>query len=61
MQFACAQVSNLARFISIMKFRPLVWRNTHPSVVADRMEDVTDPAEVQADPLTHRSSERPSP
>jgi hypothetical protein len=28
-----AEVSNLARFIAVLKFRPLVWRNSHPSVV----------------------------
>ena len=50
-----AEVSNLARFIAVMKFRPLVWRNAHPSVLADRMEDVTPPAEVQRDPLVSRS------
>lgn len=32
---------NLGRFISVMKFRPLIWQNTHPYVVADRLEDVT--------------------
>jgi ribosome biogenesis protein BMS1 len=26
-----------------MKFRPLVWRTTHPYVLADRLEDVTEP------------------
>ena len=26
------QVANLARFISVLKFRPLIWRNSHPSV-----------------------------
>lgn len=35
------EVLNLSRFISVMKFRPLVWRNTHPYLVADRMEDLT--------------------
>jgi hypothetical protein len=24
------EVHNLARFISVAKFRPLIWRNTHP-------------------------------
>ena len=49
-----AEVSNLARFISVLKFRPLVWRNAHPSVLADRVEDVTPPELVQADPMTAR-------
>ena len=37
------EVHNLARFISVAKFRPLIWRNTHPYVLADRFEEVTDP------------------
>ena len=32
------EVSNLSRFISVLKFRPLIWRNSHPSVLADRVE-----------------------
>jgi ribosome biogenesis protein BMS1 len=30
------EVKNLARFISVMKFRPLTWRSTHAYIVADR-------------------------
>jgi len=37
------EVLNLGRFISVMKFRPLIWRNTHPYVLVDRVEDLTDP------------------
>eukprot|EP00467_Chlorarachnion_reptans_P021670 CAMPEP_0114511848 /NCGR_PEP_ID=MMETSP0109-20121206/14635_1 /TAXON_ID=29199 /ORGANISM="Chlorarachnion reptans, Strain CCCM449" /LENGTH=1201 /DNA_ID=CAMNT_0001691441 /DNA_START=230 /DNA_END=3835 /DNA_ORIENTATION=+ len=36
------EILNLARFISVTKFRPLKWRNTHGYIVADRWEDVTD-------------------
>ncbi|KAJ3209474.1 Glycoside hydrolase 2 (Mannanase, beta-galactosidase), partial [Dinochytrium kinnereticum] len=36
-------VLNLARFISVTKFRPLIWRNTHPYMLVDRVEDLTDP------------------
>jgi len=35
------EVLNLARFISVTKFRPLSWRNEHPYILADRVEDVT--------------------
>lgn len=49
------EVFNLARFISVMKFRPLVWRNTHSYVVADRMEDMTPPATVERDPVVDRT------
>eukprot|EP01130_Rhizamoeba_saxonica_P001422 TRINITY_DN11282_c0_g1_i2.p1 TRINITY_DN11282_c0_g1~~TRINITY_DN11282_c0_g1_i2.p1 ORF type:complete len:1080 (-),score=316.44 TRINITY_DN11282_c0_g1_i2:87-3326(-) len=37
------EINNLSRFISIQKFRPLIWRNTHPYVLVDRIEDITDP------------------
>lgn len=43
--FTCAgktylkrEVLNLARFISVMKTRPLAWRLAHPYLVADRFE-----------------------
>jgi ribosome biogenesis protein BMS1 len=35
------EVQNLSRFISVLKFRPLIWRNTHSSMLADRLEDIT--------------------
>lgn len=40
------EVLNLARFISVMKFRPLNWRMAHPYLLTDRLE-------VQ--PVMHRS------
>ncbi|RGB26964.1 hypothetical protein C1646_746590 [Rhizophagus diaphanus] len=49
------EIHNLSRFISIMKFRPLIWRNTHPYLVADRLEDLTDPEEVRQNPLCDRT------
>ncbi len=39
------EVLNLARFISVMKFRPLSWRLTHPYLLTDRFE-VLSPAFV---------------
>ncbi|RMZ52401.1 hypothetical protein APUTEX25_000676 [Auxenochlorella protothecoides] len=48
------EILNLARFISVMKFRPLSWRMEHPFLVADRFEDVTDPASIKADPKADR-------
>ncbi|KAK0187924.1 GTP binding protein [Armillaria mellea] len=36
-----SEILNLSRFISVMKFRPLVFRNTHPYLLADRIEDLT--------------------
>ena len=41
------EIMNLARFISVMKFRPLNWRNTHSYILADRFEDMTDPEVVR--------------
>ncbi|KAH7925869.1 DUF663-domain-containing protein [Leucogyrophana mollusca] len=39
------EILNLSRFISVMKFRPLVFRNSHPYLLADRLEDLT-PREI---------------
>ncbi|CAG8469399.1 7186_t:CDS:10 [Gigaspora rosea] len=49
------EIQNLSRFISVMKFRPLIWRNTHPYLVADRVEDLTDPEEVRQNPVCDRT------
>ncbi|CEP07797.1 hypothetical protein [Parasitella parasitica] len=49
------EIQNLSRFISVMKFRPLVWRNTHPYVVADRIEDLTDPELLHRRPNCDRT------
>jgi ribosome biogenesis protein BMS1 len=38
-----------------MKFRPLVWRSTHPYLLADRLEDVTDPELIRANQKCDRS------
>ena len=45
-EYQKTEVHNLGRFISVMKFRPLIWRTTHPYILADRLEDITDPEEV---------------
>jgi ribosome biogenesis protein BMS1 len=37
------EIHNLARFISVMKFKDLGFRLSHPFVVCDRMEDLTPP------------------
>lgn len=41
------EILNLSRFIAVMKFRPLVFRNSHPYLLADRMEDLTPREEIQ--------------
>jgi ribosome biogenesis protein BMS1 len=42
------EILNLSRFLGIMKFRPLVFRNTHPYILADRLEDLTPRALVHS-------------
>lgn len=41
------EILNLARFISVMKFRPLSWRQNHPFMVVDRFEDTTSPEAIR--------------
>ncbi len=42
------EIHNLSRFLSVMKNpRPLVWRNSHPYCLADRLLDVTPPTEIE--------------
>jgi ribosome biogenesis protein BMS1 len=48
------EILNLSRFISVMKFRPLVWKNSHPFMIADRVEDLTDPELKHREPKCDR-------
>ncbi|XP_036121385.1 ribosome biogenesis protein BMS1 homolog isoform X2 [Molossus molossus] len=41
------EIHNLGRFITVMKFRPLTWQTSHPYVLADRMEDLTNPEDIR--------------
>lgn len=43
-------IRNLTLYISRMKFRPLVWRNTHPYIMVDRFEDLTPAEAIRQDP-----------
>ncbi|XP_076855365.1 ribosome biogenesis protein BMS1 homolog [Brachyhypopomus gauderio] len=54
-EYQTQEVRNLGRFISVMKFRPLVWQTSHPYVIADRMEDLTDPESIRLDPKCDRT------
>lgn len=54
-RYSKRETLNLARFISVAKFRPLTWRSAHPYMIADRFEDVTDPEAVRAKPKCDRS------
>uniref|UniRef100_A0A8C0BLW6 BMS1 ribosome biogenesis factor n=1 Tax=Buteo japonicus TaxID=224669 RepID=A0A8C0BLW6_9AVES len=48
------EVHNLGRFISVMKFRPLTWQTSHPYVLVDRMEELTNPEDVRINPKCDR-------
>uniref|UniRef100_A0A2K6GAY4 BMS1 ribosome biosis factor n=1 Tax=Propithecus coquereli TaxID=379532 RepID=A0A2K6GAY4_PROCO len=41
------EIHNLGRFITVMKFRPLTWQTSHPYILADRMEDLTNPEDMR--------------
>lgn len=49
------EIHNLARFISVAKFRPLSWRTSHPYILVDRFEDITPPERVQEDEKCDRN------
>lgn len=49
------EIKNLGRFISVMKFRPLTWRSTHPYLLADRLEDITPPEDIRQNPKADRT------
>lgn len=48
------EILNLCRFISVMKFRPLKWRNEHPYLLADRVTDLTHPQLIAENPKCDR-------
>lgn len=50
------EIHNISRFISVMKNpRPLVWRNSHPYCLADRLVDITPPTAIEADAKCDRT------
>jgi ribosome biogenesis protein BMS1 len=48
------EVKRISMYMARLKFRPLVWRNTHPYVLVDRVEDITSAAEIQDNPNCDR-------
>lgn len=54
-EYLRTEIKNLARFISVMKFRPLTWRTTHPYILADRLEDLTPPDVIRKNPKVDRN------
>ncbi|GAA5902213.1 hypothetical protein JCM6882_006730, partial [Rhodosporidiobolus microsporus] len=49
------EILNLTRFISVAKFRPLVFRNTHSYFLTDRFEDITPRETIRKDPKADRT------
>ncbi|KAJ2779052.1 Glycoside hydrolase 2 (Mannanase, beta-galactosidase) [Coemansia javaensis] len=49
------EILNLSRFISVVKLRPLAWRSTHPYMLADRVQDLTDPELLEQNPKANRT------
>ncbi|ODV84561.1 hypothetical protein CANARDRAFT_29092 [[Candida] arabinofermentans NRRL YB-2248] len=48
------EMLNLTRFLSVMKFRPLKWRNEHPYLLSDRVIDLTHPSLIEKNPKIDR-------
>ena len=53
-EYQKTEIHNLGRFISVMKFRPLQWREQHPYLVVDRFEDLTNNEDIRVNPKTDR-------
>ncbi|XP_066262376.1 ribosome biogenesis protein BMS1 homolog [Euwallacea similis] len=49
------EVKNLGRFISVMKFRPLLWRQNHSYILGDRYEDLTNQELIRQNPKADRT------
>ncbi|KAI9635244.1 uncharacterized protein MKK02DRAFT_25911 [Dioszegia hungarica] len=49
------EINLLSRFISVMKFRPLIFRNQHPYLIADRLQDLTSREGLRANPKMDRT------
>ncbi|EGG03464.1 uncharacterized protein MELLADRAFT_75321 [Melampsora larici-populina 98AG31] len=49
------EIVNFTRFISVVKFRPLIFRNSHPYILGDRFEDLTPREQVRITPSCDRT------
>jgi ribosome biogenesis protein BMS1 len=49
------EIHNLCRFISVIKFRPLQWITSHPYLIVDRIEDLTNQELVRQNPKCNRT------
>ncbi|KAF7636072.1 Bms1-type G domain-containing protein [Meloidogyne graminicola] len=48
------EIKNLGRFISVAKLRPILWRNSHPYLICDRIEDLTNSESINKDDKINR-------
>jgi ribosome biogenesis protein BMS1 len=48
------EVLNISRYLNTCKIRPLIWRNSHPYILADRIEDMTNPVDISTNPKCDR-------
>lgn len=49
------EVKIIARYIAVLKTRPIIWRSNHSYMIADRVEDLTEPQAVTEDPDVDRT------
>ncbi|EOA39223.1 hypothetical protein CARUB_v10012207mg [Capsella rubella] len=54
-KYSPREVHNLGRFVALCKPQPLLWRSSHPYLLADRLEDVTPPEKAQMDKKCDRN------
>ena len=54
-QYLKNEIHNLCRFISVIKFRPLQWITSHPYLIVDRFEDITNQEVIRQNPKTNRT------
>jgi ribosome biogenesis protein BMS1 len=48
------EVKRMSLYITRLKFRPLIWRNTHPYLLVDRVDDITPTSTIQENPTCDR-------
>lgn len=45
----------LFRFLSVVRPRPLIWKTAHPFIFCDRIEDISNPSQIQKNPNCDRT------
>lgn len=48
------EVKRMSLYITRLKYRPLIWRNTHPYLLVDRVDDITPTSVIQENPTCDR-------